>query len=126
MFVYIAGLSFFFLPYRFRGLGERGGMVLLHVNDPPFFTTPTGDTRILNEPSTSVVFVDLLKPKKLLLFLAFLSASIVNEETRVWEGATTSPQHVTKLLPGGPWVIFERTLKVVCFQCYCYEYINAI
>ena len=37
---YIGGLSFFFLPYRFGGVGERGGMVLLHVNDPPFFTTP--------------------------------------------------------------------------------------
>ena len=39
---YIGGLSFFFLPYRFGGVGERGGMVLLHVNDPPFFTTPHG------------------------------------------------------------------------------------
>ena len=38
---YIGGLSFFFLPYRFGGVGERG-MVLLHVNDPPFFTTPCG------------------------------------------------------------------------------------
>ena len=34
---YIGGLSFLFLPYRFGGLGERGGMVLLHVYDPPFF-----------------------------------------------------------------------------------------
>ena len=31
----------FFLPYRVGGLGKRGGMVLLHVNDPPFFTTPS-------------------------------------------------------------------------------------
>ena len=38
--LYIEGLSFFFLPYRFGGVGERGGMVLLHVNNPPFFTTP--------------------------------------------------------------------------------------
>ena len=38
---YIGGLSFFFLPYRFGGLGERGGIVLLHVNDPPFFHNPT-------------------------------------------------------------------------------------
>ena len=34
------GVIVFFLPYRFGGVGERGGMVLLHVNDPPFFTTP--------------------------------------------------------------------------------------
>ena len=34
------GVIVFFLPYRFKGLGERGGMALLHVNDPPFFTTP--------------------------------------------------------------------------------------
>ena len=27
------GVIFFFLPYRFGGVGERGGMV-------PFFTTP--------------------------------------------------------------------------------------
>ncbi len=36
----LGGLSFFFLSYRFGGVGERGGMVLLHVNGPPFFTTP--------------------------------------------------------------------------------------
>ena len=35
------GVIVFFLPYRFGGVGERG-MVLLHVNDPPFFTTPCG------------------------------------------------------------------------------------
>ena len=37
--LYLGG-NRFFLPYRFGGLGERGSMVLLHVNNPPFFTTP--------------------------------------------------------------------------------------
>ena len=39
---YVGGVIVFFLPYRFGGVGERGGMVLLHVNGPPFFTTPHG------------------------------------------------------------------------------------
>ena len=30
----------FFSSLSFWGVGDRGGMVLLHVNDPPFFTTP--------------------------------------------------------------------------------------
>ena len=37
----ILGVIVFFLPYRVGGLGKRGGMVLLHVNDPPIFTTPS-------------------------------------------------------------------------------------
>ena len=34
------GVIVFFSSLSFWGVGERGGMVLLHVNDPPFFTTP--------------------------------------------------------------------------------------
>ena len=56
---YIGGLSFFFLPYRFGGVGERGGMVLLHVNDPPFFTTPGGRRLQVEAHLISSPFMDV-------------------------------------------------------------------
>ena len=74
-------------------------------------------TPILNCPNS----LTPLRPKKLLLFLAFLSASIVNEETRVWASATTSPQQMTgnwtffqkkKNVPGDRGGLFGRTLKM--------------
>ena len=57
---HIGGLSFFFLPYRFGGVGERGGMVLLHVNDPPFFTTPCGPFRFFGGSNKSPPFMSFL------------------------------------------------------------------
>ena len=48
------GVIVFFLPYRFGGVGERGGMVLLHVNDPPFFTTPNAPVETAYQLSLDV------------------------------------------------------------------------
>ena len=41
------GVIVFFSSLSFWGVGERGGMVLLHVNDPPFFTTPSENAKKL-------------------------------------------------------------------------------